>query len=223
MNQLPLVWITTRAAGIAAFLLLTASMVAGLVLKTRPFGKRVRGVSAMELHRSLTIAALAALAIHGVALVADSTIEIGWMDLVVPGTLPYRPLWTGLGVAAGELMFVIALSYRFRRRLTVPVWRKLHYAAYLAFGAAVAHGIFAGSGTDLPWMRAMYITSLAAVAGAAAFRIVSPAPPRTELPGRPSRPMPEQAPTAPIPAAAPAAPPKLRPATSHVASSRRSA
>lgn len=200
MNDLPLVWVTTRAAGILAFVLLTISMVAGLVLKTRPFGRLVRNISAIELHRALTIASLSAVGVHGIMLVMDKTIEITWTDLFVPGTLPYRPVWTGLGVVAAEVMFVVAVSYRFRRRLTMTVWKRLHYASYLAFSLALLHGIFAGSGSKTLWMQGIYIGALAAVAGATAFRIISPTPPKTEIPERESRRPRQQAPRRPRPA-----------------------
>jgi sulfoxide reductase heme-binding subunit YedZ len=187
MSDLPVVWVTNRAAGIVALVLLTMSMVAGLVLKTRPFGRLVRNISAIELHRALTIASLSAVAVHGLMLLMDKTITITWVDLLVPGTLPYKPVWTGIGVAAAEIMFVVAISYRFRRRLSMAVWRRLHYATYLVFALSLMHGIFAGSGTKTVWMQAIYIGSLAAVAGATAFRIISPTPPKSEIPEREAR------------------------------------
>ena len=187
MNQVPVVWVTTRAAGILAFVLLTMSMVAGLGLKTRPFGRLVRGISAIELHRSLTMASLTALAVHGVMLVMDTTIEITWSDLLVPGTLPFKPVWTGLGVVAGELMLILVVSYRFRRKLTMSVWRRLHYASYLSFIFATLHGIFAGSSTKSTWMQAIYIVAIALVLGATVFRILSPAPPKKEVPAAGAR------------------------------------
>ena len=203
MNQLPVVWVTTRAAGILAFVLLTISMVAGLVLKTRPFGRLVRGISVMELHRSLTVASLMALAIHGVMLVMDTTIDITWSDLLVPGSLPFKPVWTGLGVIAGELMLVLVVSYRFRRKLTMPIWRRLHYTSYIAFTFATLHGIFAGSSTKTTWMQAIYIGAIALVLGATVFRVLSPAPPK-KVAAAPDARRPAPAPTVTAPTAAPA-------------------
>lgn len=219
MNQVPVVWVTTRAAGILAFVLLTMSMVGGLVLKTRPFGRRVRGVSAMEFHRSLTIASLAALAIHGVMLVMDKTIDITWSDLLVPGALPFKPVWTGLGVVAGELMLILVVSYRFRRKLTMPVWRRLHYASYMAFVFATLHGIFAGSSTKTTWMQAIYIGAIAMVLGATVFRILSPAPSKPAAPPVGAR-RPSPTPVATEPITAPAAP-VSRPQPVAVRSARR--
>lgn len=203
MNQVPVIWVTTRAAGILAFVMLTISMVAGLVLKTRPFGRLVRGISVMELHRSLTVASLMALAVHGVMLVMDTTIDITWSDLLVPGALPFKPLWTGLGVVAGELMLILVVSYRFRRKLTMPIWRRLHYASYLAFIFATLHGIFAGSSTKTTWMQAIYIGAIALVLGATVFRVLSPAPPKKEAAApTPRRPSPSPAVAQPMSAPA---------------------
>lgn len=187
MTDLPVVWVTNRAAGILALFLLTLSMVAGLVLKTRPFGRLVRNISAIELHRALTIASLTAVALHGVMLAMDTTIDIGWSDLLVPGTLPFKPLWTAFGVLSAELMLIIAVSYRFRRRLTMTVWRRLHYGTYLVFALAMLHGIFTGSSTKTVWMQSFYVAALALVLGATAFRMISPSPPKTEIPERESK------------------------------------
>ncbi len=205
MTELPVTWLVSRASGILALALLTLSVVAGLVLKTRPFGKLVKGVTAIEIHRALSIAGLAAIAVHGVALVLDRTVDITWADLLVPGASPYRPFWSALGVIAAELMVLLILSFRVRRLITVPVWRKLHYASYATFALAVLHGIFAGSDTSHRWMQYTYVAMIALVAGATAFRIVSPAPPRAaaDLDRRP-RPVPPPAPVLDRPLAEPA-------------------
>lgn len=181
MSELPLTWLAARASGIVALGLLTLSVVAGLVLKTRPFGRLVKGATAMEIHRSLSIAALASIVIHGVALVMDRFVEIRWTDLLIPFGASYRPLWTGMGVVAAELMLLIAVSFRLRKRIGVPMWRRLHYLSYATFALAVLHGIFGGTDTQHRWMQTFYVAVIALVAGATAFRVVSPAPPRPEL------------------------------------------
>lgn len=201
MSQFPAVWVTTRATGILALVLLTGSMVAGLVLKTRPFGRLIKGISATNMHRDLSIAALIATAVHGVMLVMDSTIEITWADLVVPGWLPYRPWWTALGVIAAELMLIVSVSFRLRKRIGVANWRRLHYLTYGVFILAITHGIMSGSDTGARWMQSVYVACLALVAGGTAFRAanpVAPSRPAASTTKRPARtPAHTQAPVTP--------------------------
>ncbi len=173
MNGLPTIWLAARAAGITAYVLLTLSMLAGLTLKSRPFGRRVSGATAMEIHRSVTIAGLAAVGVHGVALAVDRTIDITWFELIVPGLLPYRPVWGAAGVLAGELMLILAVSFRLRKRLGMRAWRTLHMSSFAAFALATLHGIFSGTDSEEPWMRWVYTASIAIVLGGVAFRILT--------------------------------------------------
>lgn len=180
----PTIWLIARASGIVGFALLTASVLAGLVLKSRPFGKLLKGSTAMEIHRTLSFLGLAALAVHGVALLMDRAVDIRLTDLLVPGTAPYRPLWTGLGVVAAELMVLVIVSFPLRKRIGMRVWRRLHWASYAIFALALVHGVQAGTDTGRPWARALYIGSVALVGAAATWRWVTATPTPTPRPAR---------------------------------------
>ena len=110
----PTFWILARASGLTAYALLTLSVLAGLVVKSKPFGKAVRQPTVTDLHRFLALLGLGAVAIHGITLVLDTTVKITPAALFVPGLVPYRPLWTALGVLAAELMVLIYLSFGLR-------------------------------------------------------------------------------------------------------------
>lgn len=168
-------WILARAAGLTAYLLLTASVLAGLVVKSKPFGRALRAATAVDLHRTLALLALGALALHATALVLDKTVEIGFLALVIPGAASYRPLWTGLGVLAAELMLAVYASFSVRRLIGQKAWRRLHWATYLLFVLATLHGIAAGTDSGRGWAQAFYAGSLGAVAFAGAWRALAPA------------------------------------------------
>ena len=126
-----------------------------------------------------------AVALHGAFLALDTSVPIPVVALLVPGTSPYRPLWVALGVLGAELMLLIHLSFRFRRRIGVRTWRRLHYATYLVFGAATAHGLMAGSDSARPWALAMYVLASGAVVALTAWRVLgaprrAPAPPAAQ-------------------------------------------
>ena len=98
----PTFWILARASGLTAYFLLTLSVLAGLVLKSRPFGRALSAGAVTDTHRFLATLGLGAVALHGMTLVLDSTIQISPTALLVPGLAPYRPLWTAFGVGPGR-------------------------------------------------------------------------------------------------------------------------
>ncbi len=169
----PTFWILARASGLTAYVLLTLSVLAGLVLKSRPVGNRLRPAAVTDTHRTLALLGLGAVALHGVTLVLDSTVRITPLALLVPGLAPYRPLWTGLGVLAAELMLVVYASFSLRKRIGPTNWRRLHWAVYGVFAAATLHGVAAGTDTSRPWATALYLGAVFAVAAATAFRFLT--------------------------------------------------
>jgi sulfoxide reductase heme-binding subunit YedZ len=170
MTRDPTFWILARAGGIAAYVLLTTSVLAGLVVKSRPFGRALKAATATDLHRTLALLALGFVALHGASLVLDSTVHISPLALLVPGLSPYRPLATGLGVVAAELMLAVYLSFGLRRRIGARTWRALHWATYPLFAGATVHGLAAGSDSARPWAAGLYLGAVAAVAFATAWR-----------------------------------------------------
>jgi sulfoxide reductase heme-binding subunit YedZ len=188
MKSDPTFWILARASGLAAYVLLTFSVLAGLVLKSRPFGMALKPATVTDVHRTLAMLSLSALVLHGATLFLDETVEIGLGALLIPGLAPYRPLWTGLGVAAGLLMLAIYASFSVRRRIGQKNWRRLHWATYATFAAATAHGLMAGTDSSASWALALYLGAVGAVAAATAWRALVP-------PARPApRPRPQAQP-----------------------------
>jgi len=176
MHHDPTFWLLARAAGLSAYILLTASMVAGLTLKSRILGRAVRPAAITDVHRTLAIAGLGALALHGIALVLDSTVTITPLALLIPGLSPYRPVLTGVGVVAGEFMALITASFWVRKRIGTKVWRKLHWFSYAAFVAASVHGIGSGSDSGRPAVMGIYAGALAAVVAGTAWRALTARP-----------------------------------------------
>jgi sulfoxide reductase heme-binding subunit YedZ len=166
----PTFWLLARASGLTAYGLLTASVLAGLVLKARPFGRALKPASAMDVHRFLALLGLGTLALHGVALTLDRTVRMPLAALLVPGASPYRPAAVAGGVLAAELMALVYVSFALRRRIGARNWRRLHWATYLVFLLGTVHGLAAGTDSAQPWARALYLGAVGAVAFATAWR-----------------------------------------------------
>ena len=183
MKSDPTFWILARTSGLVAYVLLTASVLAGIALKSRPFSA-LKPALVTDLHRSLALLGLGALSLHGLGLLLDRTVPMSIADLLVPGIAPYRPLWTGLGVLAAELMVVVYASFSLRTRIGIRNWRRLHWATYGVFAAATAHGLAAGTDTTRPWAFALYLGAVCAVAFATAWRALTRPTGGTRVPNR---------------------------------------
>lgn len=179
MTHDPTFWLLARAAGLTAYVLLTASVLAGLVLKSRPLGTRLRATAVADVHRTLALLSLGLVGLHGVALVLDATVDVSPAGLVVPGLVEYRPAWTAAGVLAADLMALVYVSFSLRTRIGARAWRRLHWLTYAVFAAATVHGLAAGSDSGRPWALALYAGSLGAVVAATAWRALVPPVPTT--------------------------------------------
>ena len=174
MTRDPTFWILARASGLTAYVLVTLSVLSGLVLKSRPLGGRLRAAAVADTHRTLAFLGLGFIAMHGVTLVLDSTVRITPLALVVPGLTGYRPLATALGVVAAELMILIYASFSLRKRIGARNWRRLHWATYGLFVLATVHGLAAGTDSPRAWALALYLGAMGAVASAATWRFMAP-------------------------------------------------
>jgi methionine sulfoxide reductase heme-binding subunit len=171
----PTFWILARAGGLLAYALLTSSVLAGIMLKARPFGAALKAAVVTDLHRFLAMLGLGFIALHAAALVLDSTVRISFGALLVPGLVPYRPLWSALGVLAAELMLLVYVSSALRRRIGARTWRHLHWLTYGVFTLATVHGLEAGTDSSEPWALALYGGAVGAVTAAAGWRALVPA------------------------------------------------
>ncbi len=176
MTHDPTFWILARAGGLAAYGLLTASVLAGLVLKSRPFGRALKAAVVTDLHRTLAFLGLGFLVLHGVALVLDSTVRITPAMLLVPGLSSYRPVAVAFGVLAGELMVLVYASFSLRRRIGIRAWRALHWLTYAIFAGATVHGLAAGTDSAQPWALGLYLGAVGSVALATAWRALTVVP-----------------------------------------------
>lgn len=158
-----LFWITSRAAGTAALILSSTSLGVGLLIRGRRESRRLPAVDTRALHEALSLATLAAIAVHGLALVGDAYMHPSLLDISVPFTGAYRPLWTGIGIVAGWGLAALGLSYYARDRIGQARWRYLHRFTALFWALGVVHTLGAGTDAGQLWL----LVALIAPAGPA--------------------------------------------------------
>ena len=177
-------WYAARAGGILAYLLLTACVLAGIVLAGKRQVPGLPRFAVEDVHRFLGILVGTFVAIHVAGIALDEVVPFSVVQLVIPFTADYRPFATGLGVVALGLLLAVAVTNRARGRLPYRLWRRAHYATLAVWTLAVGHGILSGTDRSESWLLALYGGSVALVAGAAVVRFggTSSAPHRHDRP-----------------------------------------
>jgi DMSO/TMAO reductase YedYZ heme-binding membrane subunit len=165
-----LLWYLTRGTGSVALLLLTASVVLGVMSSTRWQAPRLTRFVVSGLHRNVTLLAVAFVVLHVVTTVIDRFAPIGYRDAVVPFVSSYRPLWLGLGAVAFDLLLALVATSLLRARLGLRTWRAVHWLAYVSWPVALLHTLGTGSDARAGWLAALDVVCTAAVAGAVLWR-----------------------------------------------------
>jgi predicted ferric reductase len=174
----PFLWYATRAAGLVTLILLTASMILGLLNAGRFASRRWPRFLVQGLHKNLSLLALAFLAIHVGTTVIDTYTSIGLQDAIVPFLSPYKRFWLGLGAIASDLMLVVLVTSLLRQRIGHRLWRVVHWAAYLCWPVAIAHGLGTGTDHGQTWVFGLTIACITAVVLSATYRGVKALPAR---------------------------------------------
>lgn len=168
-------WLVGRASGIVALGLITLTVLLGLTMSTRLLRRPGIGRKLVGLHEHLALVGLGAISLHGLAILADPWLRPGLSGVMVPFTIVYRPLFTGLGIIGGYLAALLGLSFYVRRRIGVKLWRRLHRVTLLVWVLGVAHTLGAGSDAATVWLRAFVLLPAIPVAYLSTLRLLQSA------------------------------------------------
>lgn len=175
-------WLASRSSGIVALVMLTATVMLGLMLGGKISQRLPKGLARLlgaeprlisKAHEQLSVAALIAIGVHGVTLLGDTFIHPTLGQIAIPFTIGYRPLATSVGIIAGYIAAALGLSFYARKRIGVQTWRKLHRFTIVAYVMSVIHMITAGTDGTSPWLRTPVLASAALIAVMFAARVAS--------------------------------------------------
>jgi len=167
----PAIWYAARASGVAAYVVLTVTLALGMSMGGKAQSRRWPKFAMTDVHRFGGLLVGSLIGIHVGAIALDSFLPFSLTQLLVPLTAHYRPLWTGLGIAAAELLLALAVTNHYKSRLSYRFWRRAHYLNFAVWSMASLHGLFAGTDRGAPWLAALYAVSVAAVAVLLLWRI----------------------------------------------------
>jgi len=165
-------WLASRAAGVCAMLLVSASVGLGLATAARLFPPRMRR-AVLAVHQQTALAALMSIVAHGVLLLPDRWLHPGPAGIAVPFAIGYRPAATALGIVAGYLAALLGLSFYARRRIGPRLWRRLHMATLAVYVMAMVHVVTAGTDAATVWLQALLALSAAPIAALLLLRLLA--------------------------------------------------
>ena len=169
----PGLWYATRATGLVTLLMLTASVLLGLLVAGRFNSQRWPRFLTQGLHRNISLLVLVFLVLHVGTTVLDSYTSIPLSAAFVPFASAYKTGWLSLGAVALDLLVALVVTSLVRNRLGYRTWRRLHWLAYACWPVAVAHGLGIGTDRSVTWVIAMTLGCVGCVGVAAAWRIVN--------------------------------------------------
>ncbi len=169
-------WYLTRSAGVVATVLLTTSVVLGIVDFSRWSARGWPRFLTDTLHRNVSMLALVMVVLHVITTVADGFAPIGFQDAFIPFLSPYRPLWLGLGALSFDLLLAVTVTSLMRKRLGYRTWRAVHWSAYACWPLAMFHGLGTGTDASSTWMLLLSAICLVAVVTAIGWRVGAATP-----------------------------------------------
>ena len=159
-------WILGRSLGVAAYLALTALVLAGLWLR-HPWRTRFRTPhpeAILRAHATLAACTITLLAGHLTAIALDRYAGVGWAGALVPWHAAYRPTAVALGTLGLYAFLLVGATAALAGTLGRRMWFPVHAVSSVVFGLTVMHGVLAGS--DSHTLRWLYVATGALVAGA---------------------------------------------------------
>ncbi|MCX5561221.1 ferric reductase-like transmembrane domain-containing protein [Streptomyces sp. NBC_00038] len=171
MTDSAILWYANRATGAVTLVLFTVVVLLGITVRLRGRLPGLPRFGTVSLHRTLSLSAVAFLALHITAAVVDGYVNITVLDVLVPFVSDYQPLWLGLGTVALDLTLAVLVTSLLRARIGLRTWRTVHWLAYASWPVALIHGIGIGTDTGATWMLWLTVSCVAAVLTAFGIRV----------------------------------------------------
>lgn len=159
--ELPITWIAIRSTGITAWVLLTAVVLFGLLLKTRLLNQAAPPQGLLLLHRYLGTLAIAFVVVHMSLLLVDPVVTFTLPEVLIPTLAPWKPTEVALGIAAFWLAIPVivvgALRAKLGKRGNV-LFKRAHLAAYFAWPLATLHYLLVGTDALVWWSLVLILS-----------------------------------------------------------------
>jgi predicted ferric reductase len=171
-GNLTLAWFISRGTGVAGYLLITGSMIYGLLITTKTGTGAIPVPVSFGMHEYISWMGLVFATVHATVLIFDGYIHYTLVSLLVPFNSSYRTVWVGIGQISFYAMALISASFYARKRMRHRTWQIIHYASFITFVLVTLHGIFSGTDSRTIALQVIYIGSGALIGFLTMLRIL---------------------------------------------------
>lgn len=171
-------WYLTRATGIVAWVLLTASTLWGILLSTRLLKPYDRPAWLLDLHRWLGSLTVLFVGVHLASIVADSYVHFGTADILVPMATSWKPLAVAWGIIAMYLLIAVQVSSLMMKKLPKWLWRGIHLSSYAMFVSVSIHSFTAGTDKGVFLFQALGVAIITLMIAFTGIRMMYSGKPR---------------------------------------------
>ncbi|MBX3098634.1 MAG: 2Fe-2S iron-sulfur cluster binding domain-containing protein [Salinibacterium sp.] len=151
MNDPHIWWYVTRASAVIAWVLMTLSVVWGILLSTRIFRHSDNPGWLQDLHKYLGGASLVMVGLHMVSLMLDGWLSFTLPEVLVPFATDYRALPVALGILSFYVLLTVQLTSLFIAKLPRKAWKGIHYASYATLVLVAFHAGLSGTDVGQSW------------------------------------------------------------------------
>jgi predicted ferric reductase len=167
-------WHVARSSGLVAWALAALAVLWGLALSTRALGKKPKAPWLLDLHRFLGGLTIVFVAVHLVALWADSYVEFDLAGLFVPLATPWKTGAVAWGIVAFYLLLAVEITSLLMKRIPKKLWKAVHFSSYALYAMATAHLLMAGTDASETWIVWLVWASVGATVFFTIYRFIGP-------------------------------------------------
>ena len=151
-------WTMIRLSGLTGHFFLTLSVLAGLLGSFPALRKQKARLHNIHLYSGW--AGLLAIVLHATLIVVDTYAPLSLLEILIPGTASYEPLWNAFGTISLYLFgFVLVTSDFLKEALGKTLWKLTHWLVLPAWLLMTLHGIFIGTDTGTLFTTIWYACS----------------------------------------------------------------
>jgi sulfoxide reductase heme-binding subunit YedZ len=165
-------WYASRATGVVSLVLFSLVAILGILINRQGQLPGLPRFAVTALHRNLSLLTVAFLSMHILTAIADGYAAIPWLSVVVPFTSSYERFWIGLGTVAIDLFAALIITSLLRARIKAPIWRGIHWLAYLCYPVVVIHALGASRDLHSGVLLVLTLATVVAVVAAIAYRLI---------------------------------------------------
>jgi len=176
-------WYLSRSAGVVAWVMLTGSVLWGIVLASDLFPSWRSNAWLLAMHRWLASLTFAFVGVHVVTLLLDTYARLRVPEVLLPFASSWRPTALAVGIVALYLLIAVELTALTMKRVSKRWWRDVHILSYVVFWGVSIHAALAGTDASKPLYLVTTVAALAAVVFAASYRALSHHLPRRRAAG----------------------------------------